>query len=111
MDIRDEKVCLRAIKKTLQVTATELIPEVLFEEQDRRTSVIQKLTYPSSFMVVRKLKDFTLIDGDYFQGNNRVFAHDIFNVASKEELKCIHDLSCRNNDVNLYKHLQRRGYY
>lgn len=31
--------------------------------------------------------------------------------VAKEELKCIHDLSYGNNDLSLYKCLQRQGYY
>lgn len=32
-------------------------------------------------------------------------------VKATEELKHVHVLSCGDNDINLYKRLQRQGYY
>lgn len=106
MDILDKTVIVRVIKKTLQATTTELIPEVSIEEQGWRPSIIQKLTQPSSFVVARELKDFVLQNGElYFRGTGRILACAISKAKAKVELKCVHDLCCGEIISVYYKHL------
>lgn len=105
-------VDVKVIKKTLWATVADLIPEISIEEQDWRTFLIQKLTQTSFSVVVKGLKDFTLINGKlYSRGNGGVLAQAIYKAKAKEELKRIHDLSCEDNDISLYRCLHRRGYY
>lgn len=63
VDISDKMIDVRVNKKTLWATIVVLTSEVSIEKQDWRTSIVQKLTQPSSSMVARELKDFTLING------------------------------------------------
>lgn len=42
VDIPEEEASVKIMTKTLRATATELIPEVLIEEEDWRAPIIQK---------------------------------------------------------------------
>lgn len=54
---------------------------------------MQKLAQPSSTMVARDLKDFTVVNGKlYYQGGDGVMAELYLNEA-KEELQRSHELS------------------
>lgn len=48
VEIFDEMVDVTVIKNALRASATDLILEVSIEEQEWSTSIIQKLTHPSS---------------------------------------------------------------
>lgn len=54
------------IRKTSRAIATELIPEISMEEQNWRTSITHKLTQPSSAVVIRELKDFALVNDEFY---------------------------------------------
>lgn len=57
---------------------------------------------------MRNLKDFTIVNNEsYYQGGGGVIARALSTVEAKEELELIHELSCGDNDVSLYRHLQR----
>lgn len=61
-------------------------------------------------MVTRGLKYFTLINGElYFQGSGRVLARAASKAKTKEDLQRVHDLSCQDNDIGLYRRLQRQN--
>lgn len=63
-------------------------------------------------MATRELKDFNSINGHlYFRGNDGVLAPTVSKVENKEELQCIHGLSCGDNDISLYRHLYGKAYY
>lgn len=47
----------------------------------------------------------------YFRESGGVLAQPITNSEAKEELKCIPDISCGDNDIRLYRRLRGRGYY
>lgn len=112
MDIPEEVANVKVMKKMLRATTTELIPEVLTENEDRRTSIIQKLAQPSSSVITRELKDFVLKNGKlYYRGSGGVLARAISKAEAKTELEHVYDLCCRDNDISLYRRLQKRGYY
>lgn len=80
---------------TLQATATDLIPASIINEQDWRVTIIRNLTRPSPVMVTEDLKDFTIVNGElYYQYTGGVMTRACSMVEAKEELQCIHDLSC-----------------
>lgn len=84
MDLPDETSDVNVMKKITTSYTTELIPEVLIEEQDWHASVIQKLAQPSSSVTAREFKDFVLRNGElYFRGSGGVLARAI----SKDEAK------------------------
>lgn len=63
-------------------------------------------------MLARELKNFTLINGElYFQMSDGVLASALSKAESKEELQRVRDLLFGDNDISLYRHLQRHGYY
>lgn len=51
-------------------------------------------------MTLKKLKDFTLANG--FRGSGGVLARAVSKAEAKEEYKCLDDLYCGDNDINLY---------
>lgn len=54
-------------------------------------------------MATKKLKDFTLISDElYFQGSGGVLARTMSKAEMEEDLQCIHDLYCGDNDITLY---------
>lgn len=90
------------MKKMLRATATEFIPEVFMEEQYWCIFVIQKLTQPSSFVVIRELKDFVLENGElYSRGNGGVLTRAISKPEAKVRLERIHNRCCGDNDIGL----------
>lgn len=112
VDIPDETTSTKVMKKTLRTTITELIPEVLIEEEGWPTSIIQKLSHPSSSIIAKELKDFGLENGElYFQGSGGILTRAISKTEAKIELEHVHNLCCRDNDISLYRQLQQRGYY
>lgn len=46
-----------------------------------------------------------------FRGSGRCSAQAIFQAEAKEELQHLINLSCSDNGINLYRRLQRQGYY
>lgn len=63
-------------------------------------------------MAAKKLKEYIIVNGElYFRDNGRVLALAISNAEAKEELKRFNELSCDDNEISLYKRLQRQGYY
>lgn len=59
-----------------------------------------------------ELKEFTPVDGEmYYRGSYGVFARAISKNGAKEELERIHNLSCGDNNISLYRLLRRQGYY
>lgn len=57
-------------------------------------------------MARKDLKDVNVFYGGlYHQGNGRVLARALSLINAKEEVSRIHDLSCGQNDIGLYRHL------
>lgn len=84
VDIPEEVANIKVMKKTLRAIAAELIPKVLIEKKDWRTSIIQKLAQPSSPVIARELKDFVLKKGElYYQGSEGVLARAISKAEAK----------------------------
>lgn len=58
VDIPNETTNVRVMKKSMRAVETELISEVLIEEQNWSVFVIQKLSRPPYSIIARELKDF-----------------------------------------------------
>lgn len=53
-----------------------------------------------------------IIEGQlYYQGSGGILATAISEAESKEQLKQIHDSTCADNDISLYRRIQRQCYY
>lgn len=53
-----------------------------------------------------------IIEGQlYCRGSGGVLARAISEEEAREELERIHSSTCADNDVSLYRRLQRQGYY
>lgn len=77
-DILEKETNIKAVKKMLRATTTELIPEVIIDKEDWRTTIIQKLIQPSSSIITRELKDFMLKNEElYYQGIGGILARAI----------------------------------
>lgn len=64
VDIPNESTNVRVMKKSMRAVETELISEVLIEEQTWSVFVIQKLSQPPYSIIARELKDFVLKNGE-----------------------------------------------
>lgn len=96
----------------MRATAIELIPKILTEEEDWCAPIIKNLSQPSSSVAVRELKDFVLRSGElYHRGNGGVLARAISKEQAKAKLEHVHELCCGENEISLYRRLQRKGYY
>lgn len=63
-------------------------------------------------VAAKELKEFTLVNNKvYFRGTGGLIALAVSKAEAKEELKHVRNLSCGDNDVRLYRRLQRQGYY
>lgn len=112
VDIPKEVANIKVMKNTLRATSTELIPEVLIDKEDWHTLIIQKLAQPLYSVITRALKNFVLKNGElYYRGNRGVLARAISKTEAKTKLERVQDLCCGDNDISLYRRLQRRGYY
>lgn len=78
-----------------------------------RVLILQKLAQLSSIMVAMHLKDFIVVKGKlyYRGGRGGIMARALAMAEAKEELQHVLKLSCGDNDVSLYRRLQRQGYY
>lgn len=64
------------------------------------------------FCFSRNLKDFVLTNGElYFWGNGGVLARPTSKVDAKMEVKRVHNIYCEDNDISMYRRLQRKWYY
>lgn len=60
-------------------------------------------------MAIKRLKDFVVHnDGLYHRGTGVVLGQALSLAEAKEELFPTHDISCEENDINLYTCLQRQ---
>lgn len=74
--------------------------------------LFKNLTQPSSTMVTRELKDFTVINGElYYRGSDGVMARAISITEAKEEFQGVQRLSCAVKNISLSRDLRRQGYY
>lgn len=111
-EIKDDVAEIRVIRKTLRATTTDLIPDHALSEEDWRTSIVENLTQPSSWTDTRQLEDFTLIEGQlYYRGSGGILAPAISEEEGKVELERIHESTCADNDISLYRRIQRQGYF
>lgn len=63
-------------------------------------------------MVARNLKDFMAINNElYHHCGGGFVARPLSITEVKEELQRVHELSCGDNDVSIYRCLKRQGYY
>lgn len=46
-----------------------------------------------------------------FRGSGGMLGRPMSKVEGKATLQRVHDLSCGDNDISLYRHLYRQGYY
>lgn len=71
IDISDERLMRKFVKKTLGATTSSLIPSNPIDEQDWISSIIHNLIHSPSTMAVKDLNDFIIIIGElHFQDNN-----------------------------------------
>lgn len=55
-------------------------------------------------MAAEELKEFAIVNGElYFWGGGGVLARALSKAEAKEVLQRIHDLSCGDNDISLYR--------
>lgn len=66
VNIPEDATDTKVIKKTLQATAAAFIPAELIDEKDWRTSVIQDFLQPSSIVVAKELKEYTLVKREFY---------------------------------------------
>lgn len=85
VDIPNEAVDMKIIKKTLQPTTVDFILTEPTNEKDWRTSVIQNLLQPSSIVAVKELQGFTLANVElYFQGRGEVLNRAISKFEARK---------------------------
>lgn len=61
------------------------------DEQDWCIPIMRKIAQPSSTMVTRDLKDFTIVNDElYYRGNSGVIARAFSTVEAKEKLPSLH---------------------
>lgn len=61
-------------------------------------------------MAVRELKEFNFISRElYFRGRGWVMAQSLSMAEAKEEHLHIYDLLCEDNNISIYRILQRQG--
>lgn len=61
-------------------------------------------------MDTKDLKEFILINGElYHRGTGGVLIRALSQTEAKDELHQIHDLLCGENEIILYRHMQRQG--
>lgn len=65
-EIKDDVAKIHVIRNTLQATATDFIPNHAIDEKDWRAPIVKSLTRPSSSINVKQLKDFTIIEGQFY---------------------------------------------
>lgn len=112
VDIREDVAEVKVIKNTLRAAAMKFIPPQTIDKGDWRRSVMQNLLQASSTTSVKEHKDFTVGEGElHYRGNRGILVRAILEEEARVELECVHDLSCGDNDIGLYRRLQKYGYY
>lgn len=66
VDVPDEIVGIKVIKRTLRATAADLVPIDSLDEQDWRGSIIQSLNQPSSTMATKNLQKCVIVNGELY---------------------------------------------
>lgn len=99
---------MQIMKRTLRATAKDLIHFSPFDEQGLRSSIVQSLNRPSVNVASKDLKDFVVVnDEQYHRGSDGALTRGLSLVNTKEGLCQIHDLSYKENDINLCTCLQK----
>lgn len=111
-EIRDDVAEIKVIRNTLRAITTDLILDQTVDEREWRKSVIRQL---SSTFFLNKCKGTQGVHNYrrtvYYQGSGGILATAISEAESKEQLKQIHDSTCADNDISLYRRIQRQCYY
>lgn len=66
IDILDETVDVQIMKRTSRATATDIFPDGLVNVYDWRSSITQNQNKPSIAIVVKKLKEFVVMNDELY---------------------------------------------
>lgn len=102
IDVLEETVDVKVIKRILWGTTVDLVLVDLFYEKDWGSSITWRLYQPSWIVAAKNLKCLSLLMDIYHWGIGGVLAQTLSLTATKEELWQIHALSYGQNDISLY---------
>lgn len=110
VDISDEVVDVRLIKKTLWTTGTDLI--LSFPLMNKNCIILLFRNWLNDLLLrlQEKWKILLWPMVTLFRGSGRVLAWAMNKTDAKEELQRVHNF-LGGNDISLYKRLQRQWYY
>lgn len=77
-----------------------------------KIGVVSLFITKSSLLQVQSkiLKDFVIVNGGFYhRGEAGILARDVSLTEPKDKMYRVHDLSCGENDISLYRRLQRHG--
>ncbi|GMP96894.1 hypothetical protein CsSME_00045332 [Camellia sinensis var. sinensis] len=108
VDIPEEEATI-VIKKR---TEPSIIPEDKGLPEDWRGEVLEQLRSKVGKLTMAKLAQFTIIQGElYFRGGTGFLARCVGQQEASFRLQQIHEKSCGDGDISLYRRIQRQGYY
>ncbi|GMP93460.1 hypothetical protein CsSME_00043281 [Camellia sinensis var. sinensis] len=108
VDIPEEEATI-VIKKR---TEPSIIPEDKDLPEDWRGEVLEQLRSKVGKLTMAKLAQFTIIQGElYFRGGTGFLARCVGQQEASFRLQQIHEKSCGDGDISLYRRIQRQGYY
>ncbi|GMP48863.1 hypothetical protein CsSME_00016061 [Camellia sinensis var. sinensis] len=108
VDIPEEEATI-VIKKR---TEPSIIPEDKDLPEDWRGEVFEQLRSKVGKLTMAKLAQFTIIRSElYFRGGTGFLARCVGQQEASFRLQQIHEKSCGDGDISLYRRIQRQGYY
>ncbi|GMP49154.1 hypothetical protein CsSME_00016227 [Camellia sinensis var. sinensis] len=108
VDIPEEEATI-VIKKRAEPS---IIPEDKGLPEDWREEVLEQLRSKVGKLTMAKLAQFTIIQGElYFRGGTGFLARCVGQQEASFRLQQIHEKSCEDGDISLYRRIQRQGYY
>ncbi|KAG5524128.1 hypothetical protein RHGRI_030950 [Rhododendron griersonianum] len=105
----EEKVTIEIIKKTEPSIIDELGARC---EEDWRDPVLKQLVSGKGTLPIAEVAQFTVLRGElYYRGPQGWIARCVGLGEVKTKLRQIHDKTCGENEISLYRRVQRQGYY
>ncbi|XP_028053606.1 uncharacterized protein LOC114257970 [Camellia sinensis] len=107
VDIPEEEAII-IIKKRIEPS---IIPEDKGLPEDWRGEVLKQLRSKVGKLTMAKLAQFIIIQGElYFRGGTGFLARCVGQQEASFRLQQIHENSCGDVDISLYRKIQRHGY-
>ncbi|CAL5375032.1 unnamed protein product [Camellia sinensis] len=107
VDIPEEEAII-IIKKRIEPS---IIPEDKGLLEDWRGEVLEQLRSKVEKLTMAKLAQFIIIQGElYFRGGTGFLARCVGQQEASFRLQQIHEKSCGDGDISLYRKIQRHGF-